>query len=56
MRRLTGHGTPREAAAARHAAVGIVVLSDDALIVVVIALADEAADGLVLIALVGARG
>jgi transposase len=56
MRRLTGHGTPREAAAARHAAVGIVVLSDDALIVVVIALADEAADGLVLIALIGARG
>jgi len=56
MRRMTGHGTPREAAAARHAAVAIVVLTDDALIVVVIALADEAADGLVLIALVGARG
>jgi len=56
MRRLTGHGTPREAAAARHAAVGIAFLGDDALIVVVIALGDDAAEGAVLIVLLGDRG
>jgi hypothetical protein len=55
MRRLTGYGTPREAAAALHAAVGVAFLSDDALIVVVIAVGDDDAEAVALIALVGAR-
>jgi hypothetical protein len=55
MRALTGHGTPREAAAALHAAVGIVLFENDALILVV-ALADEAAEAVAPIVLVGARG
>jgi hypothetical protein len=55
MRALTGHGTPREAAAALHAAVGVAFLSDDALIVVVIAVGDDDAEAVTLIALVGAR-
>jgi len=50
MRLLTGHGTPREAATTLHAAVGIAFLTDDALIVVVSALMDDASQALVLIA------
>ena len=52
MRRLTGHGTPREAAAALHAAVGIVLLTDDALVLLADADADadDDAQGAVLIA------
>jgi hypothetical protein len=56
MRLLTGHGTPREAAAALRAAVAIVFLAENTLIIVVIALADDDANGTVLIAVVGARG
>jgi len=56
MRRLTGYGTPREAATALQAAVGIVFLGDDALILVVIAVGDDDAEAVALIALVGARG
>jgi hypothetical protein len=53
MRRLTGHGTPREAATALHAAVGIAFLGDDALIVVV-AVGDDDTEGAVLILLISA--
>ena len=56
MCRLAGHRTPREAAAARRAAVGIAFLRDDALILVVIALVDDDAASSVLIILVGAHG
>lgn len=56
MRLLTGHGTPREAATNLHAAVGIAFLTDDALIVVVIALVDDASEALVLIAVVSPHG
>ena len=56
MRLLTGHGTPREAAAARNLALAVVSLTDDALILVVIALGDDHAEGAVLIVLVSTRG
>ena len=49
MRALTSHGSLREAAALR-AAVGIVALTDDALIVVVIAVGHDDAQGAVIIA------
>ena len=54
MRALNGHGTPREAAAARNLALAVVLPTDDALILVVIALGDDDADGAVLIVLVAA--
>ena len=56
MRLLTGHGTPREAAAARNMALAIVLLTDDAFILVVIARVDDDAEAAVLIAVVGANG
>jgi transposase len=56
MRLLVGHGTPRQAATTLHAAVGIAFLTDDALILVIIALVDDDADGALLIAVVGANG
>jgi hypothetical protein len=56
MRALTGHGTPREAAAALHAAVAITLLPADALVLVFIALVDDDAEGAAPIVLVGARG
>jgi hypothetical protein len=55
LRLLTGHGMLREAAGAPHSAVGLVLLTDDALIVDVLALVYEAAKGAVLMALVSAR-
>ncbi len=56
MRLLTGHGTPREAAAARNMALAIVLLTDDVLILVIIALVDDETAGAGLIVLVGDRG
>ena len=56
IRLLTGHGTPREAAAAPDAAVGIVLLTGDALILVVIAPAVDTCEALVLITVVGPHG
>ena len=56
MRLLTGHGTPREAAAARNMALAVVLLTDDVLILVIIALVDDNAEGAGLTVLVGACG
>jgi hypothetical protein len=56
MRLLTGHGTPREAAAARNMALAIVLMTDDGLILVIIAPVDDDAAGTVPIVLVGACG
>ena len=56
MRALTGHGTPREAAATLHAAVAITLLPDDAPVLVFIALVADDAEGAAPIVLVGARG
>ena len=56
MRLLTGHGTPREAAAARNMALAIVLMTDDALILVIIALVDDGAARTVLTVFVGACG
>jgi hypothetical protein len=47
IRRPVGHGTPREAAAALRAAVAITLLPDAALILVVVALVDDDAEGAV---------
>ena len=47
---------PRAAAAARNLALAVVLPTDDALILVVIALVDGDAEAVALIALVGARG
>ena len=51
-----GRPSPRKAAAARHAAVRILRLADDALIVIVIAHAEEAAETVDLVVLISARG
>ena len=56
MRLLTGHGTPREAAAGLQVALGIVLLTDDRLILVVIALVDDDAKAVVITALVSTHG
>ena len=56
MRLLTGHGTAPEAATTLHAAVGIAFPTDDALIVVVSALVDDASQARILIAVVGPHG
>jgi hypothetical protein len=53
MRLLIGHGTPREAAAAPHAAVGLVLLTGDTLILALIAVGDDAAESAVFIAVGG---
>lgn len=58
VRRLTGHGTPREAAALHAASVGIAFLTDGALIIilVVIALSNDDAQSPLFIAFVGVHG
>ena len=57
MRLLVGHGTPRQAAATLHAAFGIVLPTENALIlVVIIALVADADKDAVLIAVVSERG